>query len=61
MRFHPRNEAAGRERDHFFYGQDIRKIVETCDEEEMYYVLGSGNISDEDYDKIKTASIFLET
>ena len=42
-----------------FYGQDIRKIVETCDEEEMYYVLGSGNISDEDYDKIKNSQYFL--
>ena len=42
-----------------FYGQDIQKIVETCDEEEMYYVLGSGNISDEDYDKIKSSQYFL--
>lgn len=42
-----------------FYGQDIQKIVETCDEEEMYYVLGSGNISDEDYDKIKNSQYFL--
>ena len=42
-----------------FYGQDIQKIVETCDEEEMYYVLGSGNISDEDYDKIKNGQYFL--
>lgn len=42
-----------------FYGQDIQKIVETCDEEEMYYVLGSGNISDKDYDKIKSSQYFL--
>ena len=42
-----------------FYGQDIQKIVETCDEEEMYYVLGSGNISDEDYDKVKNSQYFL--
>ena len=25
----------------------------------MYYVLGSGNISDEDYDKIKSSQYFL--
>lgn len=43
-----------------FYGQDIQKIVEACDEEEMYYVLGSGSISDEDYDKVKTSPYFLE-
>ena len=42
-----------------FYGQDIQKVVEACDEEEMYYVLGSGNISDEDYEKVKTSSYFL--
>ena len=42
-----------------FYGQDIQKIVEACDEEEMYYVLGSGSISDEDYDKVKTSPYFL--
>ncbi len=40
-------------------GQDIQKIVEACDEEEMYYVLGSGSISDEDYDKVKTSPYFL--
>lgn len=38
-----------------FYGQDIQKIVEACDEEEMYYVLGSGSISDEDYEKLATS------
>ena len=42
-----------------FYGQDIQKIVEACDEEEMYYVLGSGSISDEDYEKVKNSSYFL--
>lgn len=42
-----------------FYGQDIQKIVEACDEEEMYYVLGSGNISDEDYEKVKNSFYFL--
>ncbi|MEQ2371211.1 hypothetical protein WMO28_09690 [Blautia sp. CLA-JM-H16] len=42
-----------------FYGQDIQKIVEACDEEEMYYVLGSGSISDEDYEKVKNSFYFL--
>lgn len=42
-----------------FYGQDIQKIVEACDEEEMYYVLGSGSISDEDYEQVKTSQYFL--
>ena len=42
-----------------FYGQDIQKIVEACDEEEMYYVLGSGSISDKDYEQIKTSQYFL--
>ena len=42
-----------------FYGQDIRKIVEACDEEQMYYVLGSGSISDEDYEQGKTSPYFL--
>lgn len=42
-----------------FYGQDIQKIVQACEEEEMYYVLGSGSISEEDYEKVKNSLYFL--
>ncbi len=42
-----------------FYGQDIQKIIETCDEEEMYYILGSGSISDADYEQVESSQYFL--
>jgi hypothetical protein len=32
-----------------FYGQDIGETLALCQQEEIYYVLGSGSISDEDF------------
>lgn len=32
-----------------FYGQDLGETLNLCQEEEIYYVLGSGTISDEDF------------
>lgn len=42
-----------------FYGQDIKDTIDVCDEEEIYYVLGSGTLSDEDYDSVKDSQYFL--
>lgn len=42
-----------------FYGQDIGPTLELCREEEMYYVLGSGTISDEDFAAAKDNPWFL--
>jgi len=42
-----------------FYGQDIFDTLKLCEEEQIYYVLGSGTISDEDFDKVKENPWFL--
>ena len=35
-----------------FYGNDIKPVLETCREEEMYYVLASGTLSDSDFNGV---------
>lgn len=42
-----------------FYGQDIEDTLKLCEEEEIYYVLGSGTISDEDFEAAKDNPYFL--
>lgn len=44
-----------------FYGIDVPNTVQVCEEEEMYYVLGSGTISDEDFEAVKDNPWFLGT
>lgn len=44
-----------------FYGHDIESTVSVCEEEEMYYVLGSGTLSDEEFDTVKENPWFLGT
>lgn len=42
-----------------FCGYDLPGIVAACEENEMYYVLGSGVVSDEDYEAVKENPWFL--
>lgn len=44
-----------------FYGRDIENTVSVCEEEEMYYVLGSGTLSDEEFESVKENPWFLGT
>lgn len=44
-----------------FYGLDIQETIEVCEEEEIYFVLGSGTISDEDFEAVKENPWFLGT
>ncbi len=42
-----------------FYTADLEQITAACREEQMYYVLGSGSISDEEFDAVKDNPWFL--
>ena len=42
-----------------FYAPDLEAIVEACEENEMYIVLGSSSISDEEYEAVKDNEYFL--
>lgn len=42
-----------------FYGQDIQETLKLCEEEKIYYVLGSGSISDEDFASAEGNPYFL--
>lgn len=42
-----------------FCGYDLPGIVAACEENEMYYVLGSSVVSDEDYEAVKENPWFL--
>jgi len=42
-----------------FYGQDIQETLKLCEDEQIYYVLGSGSISDEDFESAKENPYFL--
>lgn len=42
-----------------FYGLELEKVVAACAENEMYYVLGSGSISDEEFNAVKDNEYFL--
>lgn len=42
-----------------FYGQDLQDTLNLCEEEEIYYVLGSGSISDEAFNAAKANPYFL--
>lgn len=44
-----------------FLGQDVPNTVGICEENEIYYVLGSNTISDEDYEAVKANPWFLGT
>lgn len=44
-----------------FYGNDIKPVLETCKEEEMYYVLASGTLRDSDFDAVCDNPYFLGT
>lgn len=44
-----------------FLGMDVKETIRVCEENEMYYVLGSGSISDEDYEAVKENPWFLGT
>lgn len=44
-----------------FYGLDVQNTVKVCEEEELYYVLGSGTLSDEDFEAVKDNPWFLGT
>lgn len=44
-----------------FYGLGIQNTVKVCEEEEMYYVLGSGTLSDDDFQAVKDNPWFLGT
>lgn len=42
-----------------FYGQDIEDTLKLCEEEQIYYVLGSGTISNEDFMSAQGNPYFL--
>ena len=42
-----------------FYGQDLADTLKVCADERIYYVLGSGSISDSDFDAVKDNEWFL--
>ena len=42
-----------------FYAPDLEEIVKACEENEMYIVLGSNSISDEEYEAVKDNEYFL--
>ncbi|MCD7922630.1 MAG: hypothetical protein LUG27_09435 [Clostridiales bacterium] len=42
-----------------FYTTDLAAIVENCAENELYYVQGSGSISDEEFNSVKDNSWYL--
>jgi hypothetical protein len=44
-----------------FYGQEIGETLQLCEEEEIYYVLASGSISDEDFTGAEDNPWFLGT
>lgn len=44
-----------------FYGLDVQNTVKVCEEAELYYVLGSGTLSDADFDAVKESPWFLGT
>lgn len=44
-----------------FYGLDVESVVAACEEDEMYYILASGTISDEAFDAVKENPWFLGT
>lgn len=44
-----------------FYGLDVPSTVKLCEEKELYYVLGSGTISDEDFEAVEENPWFLGT
>lgn len=44
-----------------FLGVDVESTVNLCEENEMYYVLGSNILSDEDYELVKDNPWFLGT
>lgn len=44
-----------------FYGTDIEAVLETCAEEEMYYVMASGTIADTTFERVCDNQWFLGT
>lgn len=44
-----------------FYAQDLQGAVAACEEEELYYIAGSGTVSGEDFQAVKDNSWFLGT
>ncbi len=42
-----------------FYGEDLESVLAACAENEMYYVLGSSSLSDEEYEAVKENPWFL--
>lgn len=44
-----------------FFGNDPAPVVETCAEEGLYYLLGSGTLSDADFERIADNPYFLGT
>lgn len=44
-----------------FYGLDVKSTAQACQEDGMYYVLGSGTISDADFEAVKDNPWFLGT
>lgn len=44
-----------------FYGLDLPGTVEVCQEEKLYYVLGSGTVSEESFNAVKDNPWFLGT
>lgn len=44
-----------------FLGVDVKSTVDVCEENEIYYVLGSNTISEEDYEAVKKNPWFLGT
>lgn len=44
-----------------FYGLGVQDTVKVCEEEELYYILGSGTISEDDFNAVKSNEWFLGT
>lgn len=44
-----------------FTSQDLEAVVSECEKQELYYVRGSGSVSDEAFGKVKDSAYFLGT
>lgn len=44
-----------------FFGNDIQPVLQTCAEEQMYYILGSGTLDEADFQAVQGNPYFLGT
>lgn len=52
-------KAAGAQGIISFSGSDVQSTMKVCEENELYYIMGSGNITDEEFDAVKDNPWFV--